>query len=550
MRCSRLLISLLPLVLLTPYLLVGKPLIPEREYVIRFGYLGLDKPVSVRSGPDGELYVYGLTEAFKYELQRQAFMVRVDKGLSWQLIFGSKFSEEPVDMYVSMGKVYLFGNVEGSCSYPYMMVVSRDGKVELAKKVGDCTKVTGVHVYAGQIYLAGVIKGKGFVTRVNEKRVVWTKLLDFTPSVVRYSMGYVYVSGTVDGKLHLVKLTADIGKVMWAVRVGANYELEVKDVEPADGVYLVGSYKGVHGLLIKLTRLGSLEWAKYLESSGEIRAARKSGLLKVMGKSVDGKCWLAQFEGSGQADWYVAWGGVDCHDLALKGGYAYLAGVSEGQGISGRPFYIKPLDLRVSVKNLDLKLKDARLSFDELKFEYRDRGLKEGSYDQDVLLIRLKVGMNKPSDFCSLTFNEFPRLFRYYAVSVDEEMNKPQLSEFKGSGRKEDSYVVALGGPMINKELSWESYGVKFFSKGGHYAGFTFRGVDYVAEYGRRDYAVIIYDCDSMRVWVGGITRFGTRAGLLWLLRNPDYVAEKGLVLVKWEGNGVVEEWQVTRVYP
>ncbi len=552
MRSTSLVVSVMLLTLLmTPILKTSpKPMIPGREKFVRFGSPSLDEPVSIRVGPDGEIYVYGLTEAFKYDLQSQAFLIRLDGSITWQLIFGSKFSEVPVDAYVSAGKLYVTGVVEAPCPYSYLIVLDRSGNVEWSSSLRseECSlEVKAAHVYAGQIYLAGKYGEDGFVARIERDKVHWIKVLDFVPQTILYSMGYVYASGNVDGKVIVLKMIADSGRLMWAVKLGGKQKIKVNDLAFSNSLFLVGDY-GPHGLIISLSPIGELNWAKYLESAGSIKSVTTSPL-RVIGNSVDGKCWISQFEDDGSPDWYGSWGTPDCKALQVKAGYAYVVASGSLDHVSGKSFFIKPLNPGIGVKPTEVKLKDGKLSFSELKFEYRNRGMDRAG-GKDVLILKLKVNMYKASDFCSLSFNEFPHNFRYFAVSVDEDMNRRELSSFTGPGKKEDGYVVVLGGPMINKEITWESYGIKFFVRGGHYVGFTFRGKDYVADYGKKDYAIIIYDCESMRVWVAGITRYGTRAGLLWLLSNPDYVAEKGLVLVRWEGTGEVREDNVIKVYP
>ena len=523
----------------------SKPLIPDKEYLIRLGSPKDEVPVSVRIGPEGEAYLYGTTDFYFYDRRRQLFLVRVDgEKVEWQLIFGSRLSENPISLDVSAGKLFLTGNVEAGCPYPFLITINRTGDVITSLKItGDkCLRLKAAQANAGQAYLAGEYGNSGFVVRMDEEKVLWAKSLKLVPEKIHYSMGYVYVAGKEGKEVWLAKLTADRGELIWAVRLSLPEGIEVRDLYSHEDIFLAGS-TSEDGLLVKISPLGEVLWAIKLKSTGPIEKIGGTPL-RAIGNLPDGRCWIAQF-GEGSADWYVAWGGrLNCKDLEVEGDYAYLL-ASGGGEVSGESFYVKPAVVDVRTREFNLKLNDLAISLDGLDFYYANRGLKRNS--GEVVLMKVRVDMSSPSDFCSLTFNGFPEDFKYFAVTVDGTMNGKELKYFRGRGDKEASYTVILGGPMINRELNWESYGVKFFVKGGHYAGFTFRGRDYLASYGKRDYAVIVYDCDSMRVWIGGITRYGTRAGLLWLLDHPDYV-EKGVVVVKWEGEGEVRPWEITVV--
>ena len=128
------------------------------------------------------------------------------------------------------------------------------------------------------------------------------------------------------------------------------------------------------------------------------------------------------------------------------------------------------------------------------------------------------------------------------AEEVDLEFNDDVLSIFSLEG---GGPVLYLGGPVVIP-FDWDKYGVRFGT-----CHFTYQGEDYRASFGERDYAVILVDAENGQVRIAGITRYGTRAGLLWFLGNYDYVAGNDIVVLEWidfNENGKVDLWEISAI--
>ncbi len=145
----------------------------------------------------------------------------------------------------------------------------------------------------------------------------------------------------------------------------------------------------------------------------------------------------------------------------------------------------------------------------------------------------LGVGARSTAGFAEWNF---PDDYSVTAEETDISFNEDLLGYF-GRGNRS----LYLGGPAAIP-FPWEEYGV------------TFSGCSLILEdpdtrlsatFGVRDYAVILLEANGT-VRIAGITRYGTRAGLLWLLRDYDVTAGRSLIVVEWidlNGNGEVEYW-------
>jgi len=121
---------------------------------------------------------------------------------------------------------------------------------------------------------------------------------------------------------------------------------------------------------------------------------------------------------------------------------------------------------------------------------------------------------------------------------VDLEMNEDLSSNFLEYGTSvENELIIQLGGPLRYPGSFWKECGVEFRKIGGYYRALVSRGEAYEAKWGEEDYcAIIIRDVDGkVIVNVAGITRFGTRAGLLWLLNNKDEIKDATVIVLKWK---------------
>ena len=142
--------------------------------------------------------------------------------------------------------------------------------------------------------------------------------------------------------------------------------------------------------------------------------------------------------------------------------------------------------------------------------------------------------------------DDFPAGFYYYAGNIDVAFNRDELSLFSGSyveGSK--GHLIVIGGPKV-MPFDWEDYDVNFND-----CDATVGNKTYTAVYGEKGYAVILIDYEDDTIRVAGITRYGTRAGLLWLLDNYPYLRGKSLLVVEWidiNSNREVELWEISLV--
>ena len=141
----------------------------------------------------------------------------------------------------------------------------------------------------------------------------------------------------------------------------------------------------------------------------------------------------------------------------------------------------------------------------------------------------------------------YPYTMKYKGMMQDLMFNRDLLNELAGlAGAFEDEEVVFLGGPKV-MPFFWDQYDVHFGD-----SDLTVKDMTFFAHYGSKDYAVILIDCDTLVTRVAGITRYGTRAGLMWLLNFPDQAEGKHLLVVEWvdsNWNGLVEPNELKVVY-
>ena len=95
----------------------------------------------------------------------------------------------------------------------------------------------------------------------------------------------------------------------------------------------------------------------------------------------------------------------------------------------------------------------------------------------------------------------------------------------------------------------WKNTDVSFIAENGHYNALRFRNLTFRSTYGVEDYAVIWkIQCGNLSLLrVAGITRYGTRAGLLWLVNHG--VSEE-YTIIRWldDGDGEVELKEISKV--
>ena len=158
---------------------------------------------------------------------------------------------------------------------------------------------------------------------------------------------------------------------------------------------------------------------------------------------------------------------------------------------------------------------------------------------------------------CILSMGQFPRSHHYVTALTDFRFNEDILSRMSGylvnvnwsSGVYRGPFLY-VGGPT-KVPFKWRDYGVRFLRRGRVYRALEYGGSAYEASYGHLDYAVVLVDCSPGDVRVAGITRYGTRAGLIWTMNYVRDLGQSGLFLIKWfdgNGNGLVESFEITVV--
>ena len=156
-----------------------------------------------------------------------------------------------------------------------------------------------------------------------------------------------------------------------------------------------------------------------------------------------------------------------------------------------------------------------------------------------------------PPSPCSLILQGFPERFVYEGRFEDVREVSDLLDVFAGeAGPNTRAAVVMLGGPYIKSIRFWMDHGIKFFRSGKpYYNAIDINGTIYKASEGK-DYAVVSQECRMNIIRIGGATERGTRAGLMWLLENPDMFERYGrMVLLEWEdsnGDGQIDLWEIS----
>ncbi|MCS7103606.1 MAG: hypothetical protein NZ992_06980 [Candidatus Korarchaeum sp.] len=135
---------------------------------------------------------------------------------------------------------------------------------------------------------------------------------------------------------------------------------------------------------------------------------------------------------------------------------------------------------------------------------------------------------------------------------MDVEMNKDLASYFKSIGSASGVLRVGLGGPATDPSYSADK-SVRFLKgEDGLYRGVEFNGRSYWASYGQKDYAVVkvVRIGEGYYYSVAGVTRYGTRAGIMWLSQNAQALSLGSTYLISWvdEGDGSVELSEISLV--
>lgn len=127
---------------------------------------------------------------------------------------------------------------------------------------------------------------------------------------------------------------------------------------------------------------------------------------------------------------------------------------------------------------------------------------------------------------------------------VDRRWNFDVISRFNGTA----TAFIRVGGPQVDPE-GWKGMSFAFVRENGVYRELKLGNATYRAIYGSEDYAIIWrVKCGSVAFFrVAGITRFGTRAGLMWLLSKG---VEGELTLIRWvdDGDGAIELDEISSI--
>ncbi len=129
------------------------------------------------------------------------------------------------------------------------------------------------------------------------------------------------------------------------------------------------------------------------------------------------------------------------------------------------------------------------------------------------------VGYALPSDF--------PSSMSYSGMYADLLYNEDLLANFGGGA----GGSVVIGRKAVQPQ-PWQRYGVKMDA-----LSLWVNGTKYTASFGSEDYGVIYLTCEDghLTIRTAGLTRYGTRAALLYLLNNPEDVDGKVLIVLGWK---------------
>jgi len=121
---------------------------------------------------------------------------------------------------------------------------------------------------------------------------------------------------------------------------------------------------------------------------------------------------------------------------------------------------------------------------------------------------------------------------------IDYNMCLNYSGEFKAFSKEPlEKPVVKLGGPLVYPE-EWVGHDTNFTVEDGKYVGVEYFGEVLRSYYGEVDYCIIsVVECgEGAEILVGGVTRYGTLAGLIWLINNIDIVLCMDY-MIEWHDN-------------
>jgi hypothetical protein len=153
------------------------------------------------------------------------------------------------------------------------------------------------------------------------------------------------------------------------------------------------------------------------------------------------------------------------------------------------------------------------------------------AYEADIV----DVVPDEPAvSFIDISLEEFSLEAQGVDYDLNEDFARYFLEYVQETG---NPFTVQLGGPAIHDGL-WGNYAVSFMKdEGEYYTKMVHEEGEYTSAWGEVDYCILVFEVtlEGITVNLGGITRFGTRAGLFWLMDHWDIVApseDEPLVLI------------------
>ncbi len=138
--------------------------------------------------------------------------------------------------------------------------------------------------------------------------------------------------------------------------------------------------------------------------------------------------------------------------------------------------------------------------------------------------------------------NGFPKSMSYSGMYADLLYNEDLLA---GLGEGVAGKVI-IGREAVRPQ-PWHSYGVEMGD-----LILRINGTKFSANFGSEDYGIIYLKCEDgyLTIRVAGLTRYGTRAALLYLLSYPDVVNGKILIILGWKDSNSDRKVELEEVIP
>ncbi len=144
----------------------------------------------------------------------------------------------------------------------------------------------------------------------------------------------------------------------------------------------------------------------------------------------------------------------------------------------------------------------------------------------------------------------WPFSSRYRGLYTDVAFNEDLLRNLSGMAHYWEGNNILLVGVLSINPQPWTRLGVFIDREEGVLSieGEAHRSIE-----GKVDYGLIYLECDgNFTTWVAGVTRYGTRTALMWLLNHPNEVKGHLLVAVEWvdsNGDGAVRDSEIRVIH-